>query len=159
MRADPGGGAPARRALARRAPAAFRAGAWAWVVTGAGHLALEGLLALRPEDPAAARATGAMRAYGIAFGGVRRSLYDIDRGMSYVMATALVFAGVVCLLVARSAPGLVTRSRALSGLALAASLVVLGVSLTLLPAPPAVLFTVACAAFGLALAGARRDPA
>jgi hypothetical protein len=142
----------------RRALSAFRTGAWAWILTGAGHLTLAAVMELRPEDPAGARATAAMRAYAVDIAGVRRSLYDIDLGMSWVMGTALVFGGAVCLLVARSAPALVTRSRPLSGLALAASLVVLGLSLFLLPAPPIVLFAVACVAFGLALAAVRPVP-
>ncbi|MFF8288241.1 hypothetical protein ACF068_03270 [Streptomyces sp. NPDC016309] len=140
---------------ARRAPAAFRAGAWAWILTGAGHLTLELVMALRPEDPGRARAVAAMRAYEIGLGGVSRSLRDIDLGMSMVMGTALVFGGLICLLVARAAPALITGSRALSGPALAASLVVLGLSVALLPLPPVVLFTVACVGFGVAVATAR----
>ncbi|WP_344366204.1 LIC_13387 family protein [Streptomyces gobitricini] len=159
----PGAGAgrgPEARAgaAAHRSTTAFRTGAWAWVLTGAGHLALAAVMALRPEDPAGARATAAMRAYVVEIAGVRRSLYDIDLGMSWAMGTALIFGGVVCLLVARSAPALVTRSRSLSGLGLAASLVILGLSLFLLPAPPIVLFAVASVAFGGALATARPVP-
>ncbi|WP_443217068.1 LIC_13387 family protein [Saccharothrix sp. CB00851] len=63
----------------------------------------------------------------------------------------------MCLLVARSAPDLVTRSRSLSALCLVASLVVLGVSVWLLPVPPITLFTVAGVAFGWALATARPE--
>jgi hypothetical protein len=133
----------------------IRVGAWSWVITGAGHLLLEAGLALRPEDPAAARAIAAMREYSVEFAGVRRSLHDIDLGVSLVMATALIFGGAACLRVARFAPDLVTRSRSLSGPGLAASLVLLGLSLWLLPAPPIVLFSVASAAFGWALAAAR----
>ncbi|PSL57208.1 hypothetical protein B0I31_102186 [Saccharothrix carnea] len=140
-----------------RALRVFRIGAWAWVVTGVGHLAIAAALALRPREPAAARALAAMREYGMEIAGVRRSLLDLDRGMSLVMAAALIFGGLVCLLVARSAPDLVTRSRSLSGLCLAASLVVLGLSLWLLPAPPVALFTVAGVAFGWALATARPE--
>jgi hypothetical protein len=135
----------------------FRIGAWAWVATGLGHLATAVAIGLRPEDPAAARALAAMREHGIEIAGVRRSLRDLDQGMSLVMAAALVFGGVVCLLVARSAPDLVTRSRTLSGLCLAGSLVVLGLSLWLLPLPPIVLFAVACVAFGQAVGTARPE--
>jgi hypothetical protein len=132
----------------------FRIGAWSWIITGAGHLTLEAALALLPEDPAAARAFAAMRDYSLEFAGVQRSLRDIDLGMSLVMATALIFGGVACLRVALSAPDVVTRS--LSGPALAASLVVLGLSLWLLPPPPIVLFSVASIAFGWALVAAGR---
>jgi hypothetical protein len=111
-------------------------------------------MAMRPEDPAGARAIAAMREYSIEFAGVRRSLHNIDLGMSLVMATELIFGGVACLRVARSAPDLVTRSRSLSGLGLAASLVVLGLSLWLMPAPPIVLFSVASVASGWVLAAA-----
>lgn len=145
--------------MAHRGSKAFRIGAWAWVATGAGHLAIAAAMALRPEDPAAARALAAMREYSMEIAGVRRSLRDLDQGMSLVMAVALIFGGVVCLLVARSAPDLVTRSRSLSGLCLAASLVVLGLSLWLLPVPPIALFAVACVAFGQVLATVRPEGA
>ncbi|MGI5356972.1 LIC_13387 family protein [Streptomyces sp. CA-252508] len=153
MRTETGDAPPARTPAT-----AFRTGAWAWILTGTGHLTLAAVMGLRPEDPARARATAAMRAYTVEVPGVRRSLHDLDLGMSLVMAVVLVFGGAVCLLVARSAPALVTRSRSLSGLALAASLVVLGLSVLLLPAPPIVLFAVAAAAFGRALAIARPSP-
>lgn len=143
--------------MAHRALKAFRIGAWAWVATGVGHLATAALLASRPEDPAATPVLVAMREYGTEIAGVRRSLFELDRGMSLVMAAALVFGGLVCLLVARSVPDLVTRSRSLSGLCLAASLVVLGLSVWLLPAPPIVLFAIACVAFGRVLATARPE--
>ncbi|HLL67827.1 MAG TPA: hypothetical protein VK453_19245 [Micromonosporaceae bacterium] len=145
--------------MSHRALRPFRVGAWSWIITGVGHLMVVAGVALRPEDPAGARAMAAMREYTVQFAGVRRSLGDIDLGMSLVMATALIFGGVACLRVARAAPDLVTASRSLSGPALAASLVVLGLSLSLLPAPPIVLFSVASAAFGWALAAARPAPA
>ena len=143
--------------MAHRALKVFRIGAWAWVATGVGHLAAAALLASGPEDPDSAPALAAMREYGTEITGIRRSLLDLDRGMSLVMAAALVFGGAVCLLVARSAPDLVTRSRSLSALCLAASLVVLGLALWLLPAPPIALFTVAGVAFGWALAIVRPE--
>jgi hypothetical protein len=98
-----------------------------------------------------------MREHSVEIAGLRRSLHDLDRGMSLVMAVALIFGGVVCLLVARSAPEMVTRARAVSGLGVATSVVVLGLSLWLLPLPPVVLFTVAAVAFGSALVKARPD--
>ncbi|MCE6998168.1 hypothetical protein LZG04_25710 [Saccharothrix sp. S26] len=137
--------------MAQRALSVFRIGAGAWVVTGVGHLALTVAVALQPRQPTAARAVAAMRAHTTEIAGLRRSLYELDRGMSLVMAVALVFGGLVCLLVARSAPDLVTRSRSVSGLGLACSLVALGLSLWSLPVPPIVLFAVASAAFGTAL--------
>lgn len=135
----------------------FRIGAWAWVATGVGHLAITVASALGPPEPSAARAVAAMREHSTEIAGLRRSLRDLDQGMSLVMAVALVFGGAVCLLVARSAPDLVTRSRTLSGVCLAGSLVVLGLSVWLLPVPPIVLFAVACAAFGRTLATARPE--
>lgn len=120
---------------------AFRVGAWAWVVTGAGHLAITGLQAIRAEE---STAVTAMRAHEVAVGGIARSMYDLNLGMSLVMGVALVFGGLVLL---RVPPG-----RSLSGLALAFSLVVLGLSLWLLPAPPIVFFSVAVVAFGRAFA-------
>ncbi|MDA0563331.1 hypothetical protein LG943_03145 [Streptomonospora sp. S1-112] len=137
----------------------FGIGAGAWVLTGAGHLATVAAQALRPETAEAARAFAAMRAHTVAIAGLPRDLYQLDLGMSLVMAVALVFGGLVCLLVARSAPELVTGARSLSGLALAASLAALGLSVWLLPVPPIALFSVAVAAFGWSLAAARPAPA
>jgi hypothetical protein len=130
---------------------AFTVGAWAWLLTGAGHLTLAALLAARPSNPATAPAVAAMREAEFVFPGPQRSLYDMNTGMSLVMGVALVFAGLVCLLVARGAPGLIARSRALSGLGLAASVTALGLSAWLLPLPPIVLFGVASAGFGRAM--------
>ncbi|MEV7010243.1 hypothetical protein [Streptosporangium sp. NPDC051022] len=139
------------------ATSAFRAGAWAWVLTGAGHLTIAAVLALRPANPATAPAVAAtapavaaMRNSDFGFAGPRRSLYDLNTGMSLVMGVALVLAGLVCVLVAREAPGLIERLRSLSGLALAASVVAFGLSVWLLPLPPIVLFGVATVAFGWA---------
>jgi hypothetical protein len=134
------------------ATSAFRAGAWAWVLTGAGHLTLAAVLALRPTNPATAPAVAAMRNADFGFGGLGRTVYDLNIGMSLVMGAALVFAGAVCLLVARGAPRLIERSRSLSGSALAASVAVFGLSVWLLPLPPIVLFGVATVAFGWATA-------
>ncbi|RKT54798.1 hypothetical protein C8E97_3447 [Saccharothrix australiensis] len=133
--------------MQRRVLTTFRIGAWSWVVTGVGHLALTAVAALGPGDPGEAGAVAAMRGYRPEIPGVRRSLYDLDQGMSLVMAVALIFGGLVCAHVARSAPDLVTRSRRLRTLALLASLAALGVSLWLLPAPPIALFTIATVTF------------
>ena len=86
----------------------------------------------------------AMREHGIELLGLKRSLADLDLGMSLVMGVALLFAGALCLLVPE-----VTRK--LAGLALVASLVALGLSAWLLPVPPIALFAVACLAFGWTL--------
>ncbi|WP_051570969.1 LIC_13387 family protein [Cryptosporangium arvum] len=137
------------------ATGAFRAGAWAWVLTGVGHLTIAAVLALRPANPATAPAVAAMRNADFAFAGPRRSLYDLNIGMSLVMGVALVLAGLLCVLVAREAPGLIERSRLLSGPALAASAVAFGLSAWLLPLPPIVLFGVATVAFGWATAHRR----
>jgi hypothetical protein len=142
--------------LATDATSAFRAGAWAWLLTGAGHLTIAAVLALSPASPATAPAVAAMRNAAFAFPGPRRSLYDLNTGMSLVMGIALVLAGLVCVLVAREAPGLIERSRSLSGLTLAASVAAFGLSAWLLPLPPIVLFGVATVAFGWA--AARRRP-
>lgn len=144
--------------MSLRALTLFRIGAWSWVITGAGHLTLAGALALRPETAPAARASAAAREYTLAIAGLRRSLFDINMGISTVMGLALIFAGAVCLLVTRSAPAMVTDGWSLSALALAVSLAVLAVALGLLPLPPIVLFAVATAAFGAACARARPVP-
>jgi hypothetical protein len=137
------------------ATSVFRAGAWAWVLTGAGHLTIAAVLALRPANPVTAPVVAAMRNADFGFAGPRRSLYDLNTGMSLVMGVALVLAGLVCVLVAREAPGLIERSRSLSGLTLAASVVAFGLSVRLLPLPPIVLFGVATMAFGWATARPR----
>lgn len=137
------------------ATGAFRAGAWAWVVTGAGHLTIAAVLVLRPANPATAPAVAAMRNADFGFPGPRRSLYDLNTGMSLVMGVALVLAGLVCVLVAREAPVLIERSRSLSAPALVASVVTFALSVWLLPLPPIVLFGVATVAFGWATAHRR----
>ena len=136
---------------------AFRVGAWAWAVTGAGHLTIAAVLAVRPANPATAAAVEAMRDADFGFAGIRRTVHDLNVGMSTVMGVALLFAGLACVLVARRAPDLIERSRSLSGLALAASTVVFGLAVWLLPLPPIVLFGAATGAFGWATA--QRRPA
>ena len=152
---DSAGPTPDAESASRRALLTFRIGAWSWLITGVGHLLLTAALRLRPATPAGERAVAAMREHGLELAGLRRSLYDINQGMSLVMAVALIFGGVTCLLVARSAPDLVTQSRSLSGLSLAASVATFGVSLWLLPAPPIVLFAVACVTYGWSCVAAR----
>lgn len=113
-------------------------------MTGAGHLAITGIQVLRAEE---STAVTAMREYVVAIGGIGRSLYELDLGMSLVMGVALIFGGLVCL----RAP-----SPSLCVPALVASLIVFGLSLWFLPAPPIVLFAVAVVAFGRAAVTLRR---
>ncbi|MGW6446265.1 LIC_13387 family protein [Lentzea sp. NPDC055074] len=129
-------------------PRTFRIGAWAWIATGVGHLAIMGVMALGDPDPAAARAAAAAEEVEFALGGVSRTLHEVDLGINLVMSVALVFGGLVCLVAAKEGP----VPRALTGLGFATSLVLLGVSVVLLPSPPIVLFAVAALAFGHAFA-------
>jgi hypothetical protein len=138
--------------LGGAAPRTFRIGAWVWIATGVGHLVLTGVLFVfgRP-DAARQRAVSAMEGVRVELGGVPRTLHELTQGVNVVMALAVVFGGLACLVVAKAGP----VPRALAGLGLAASLVLLGVSVALLPSPPIVLFAVAALAFGSAFAGGR----
>ncbi|WP_437946425.1 hypothetical protein WME98_37055 [Sorangium sp. So ce296] len=57
--------------MSSRAQVLFQVGAWAWVVTGIGHLAITALLLGRPATPAAETAVlDAMRAHRMSMMGL-----------------------------------------------------------------------------------------
>jgi hypothetical protein len=58
----------------------FRIGSWAWIATGAGHLAITGVRALRDPDPAGERSVVAAKAVEFALGGTHRTLHEVDLG-------------------------------------------------------------------------------
>jgi hypothetical protein len=128
----------------------FRIGAWSWVITGAGHLIIETALLMAPVDPAKADLTAAMRAHLVELAGIRRSMLDLTTGLSLATGLAILFSGVLLLLVAR-VPQLVEQARAVTWLGLGASLSLFGLAAVLLPTPPIVLFAIASVCFGLAL--------
>lgn len=128
----------------------FRIGAWSWVITGAGHLAIEVAVLMAPVAPAQADLTAAMRVHLVEVAGTRRSMMDLTTGFSLATGLAILFAGVLLLLVAR-VPQLVEQARSATWLGLGASLSFLGLAAVLLPTPPIVLFAIASACFGLSL--------
>ncbi|MET9226257.1 hypothetical protein [Lentzea sp. NPDC003310] len=129
-------------------PRTFLVGAWAWIVTGVGHLSLMGVMELGDGNPADDRAVAAAEQVEFALGGIQRTLHEVNLGINFVMSIALVFGGLVCLVAAKAAP----VPRALAGLGLGTSLALLAVAVLLLPSPPIVLFAVASVAFGHAFA-------
>ncbi|MDX8051550.1 hypothetical protein SK571_19350 [Lentzea sp. BCCO 10_0798] len=131
-------------------PRTFRIGSWAWIATGVGHLAIMGVMALGDGDPAGDRA--AAKEVEFALGGIRRTLYEVDLGINFVMSIALVFGGLACLVAVKAGP----VPRALAGLGFATSLALLAVAVLLLPSPPIVLFALAALAFGHAFVASGR---
>lgn len=122
----------------------FRAGAWCWILTGTGHLLGEIYLRATGGDPAV---DTLMRAHSLDLMGTQRTYYQLMMSFSLAMGIALVFVGILLLQLARH----VRDVRPIAALALAMSVISLTMSIWLDPPPPIVLFTLACACFGLAL--------
>ncbi|WP_437507225.1 LIC_13387 family protein [Sorangium sp. So ce1099] len=131
-----------------RAQVLFQVGAWAWVVTGLGHLAITALLLGRPATPAAETAVlGAMRAHRMTMMGLSRDLLGLFRGFSVAMGLVLALHGAVCVL---AAPALAALP-AVVALNAAVSLALLAIAARAFPPPPIVTMLVATACFGAAL--------
>ncbi|WP_437665611.1 LIC_13387 family protein [Sorangium sp. So ce1182] len=128
---------------------AVSGGAWAWVVTGLGHLAITALLLGRPATPAAETGLlGAMRAHRMTRMGLSRDLLGLFRGFSVAMGLVLALHGAVCVLAApalAALPAVVARNAAVS-------LTLLAIAVRAFP-PPSVTLLVATACFGAALVG------
>ncbi|WP_437954392.1 hypothetical protein WME76_22650 [Sorangium sp. So ce119] len=134
--------------MSNRAQVLFQVGAWAWVVTGIGHLAITALLLGRPAPPAAETAVlGAMRAHRMTMMGLSRDLLGLFRGFSVAMGLVLALHGAVCLL---AAPALAALP-AVVALNAAVSLALLAIAVRAFPPPPIVTLLVATACFGAAL--------
>jgi phosphotransferase system glucose/maltose/N-acetylglucosamine-specific IIC component len=128
----------------RRERMAARVGGWAFALTGAGHLTLASLMPATDDMLAVERQMEQARFPMTP----SHSVADLMQGFSLVMAVLLVACGVSVLLMTRHGRA---AERAQVALMLALSLALLGIALLLLPAPPIVLMTVACAAFAVAL--------
>lgn len=125
----------------------FRAGAWCWILTGAGHLL--GDLYLRAAGGDSVIDTQ-MRAHSLDLMGTQRTYYQLMMSFSLAMGIALVFVGILLLQLAKHARDV----RPVAALALAMSALSLTMSIWLDPPPPIILFTLACACFGLSLRAA-----
>ncbi|WP_437691508.1 LIC_13387 family protein [Sorangium sp. So ce176] len=131
-----------------RAQVLFQVGAWAWVVTGIGHLAITALLLGRPATPAAETAVlDAMRAHRMSMMGLSRDLLGLFREFSVVMGLVLALHGAVCVL---AAPALAALA-AVVALNAAVSLALLAIAVRAFSPPPIVILLVATACFGAAL--------
>ena len=134
--------------MSSRAQVLFQVGAWAWVVTGIGHLAITAVLLGRPATPAAETAVlDAMRAHRMTMMGLSRDLLGLFRGFSVAMGLVLALHGAVCVL---AAPALAALP-AVVALNAAVSLALLVLAVRALPPPPIVTLLVATACFGAAL--------
>ncbi len=58
---------------------AYRVGAWCWVVTGLGHVALDVALQLAPASADKASLDAALRGHVFAVGGVQRTMLDVTK--------------------------------------------------------------------------------
>ncbi|MEU4164325.1 hypothetical protein [Actinoplanes sp. NPDC026670] len=137
-------------------PLSYRAGAWSWIACGTGHTVLDIAMRLSPGSDGR-HVDAVLRASVLDIGGIARTSYEVIQGISLAMGAAIVVVGVLLLYVGRLASSAgQLRQAALIGLA--ASAVMLGFAVALLPSPPIVLFSVAVAAFGVTLLRARRRP-
>lgn len=141
--------------MKNRTLALFRTGAWCWVITGAGHSALEFVRLTGQPAESDAAVTTAMRAHTVEFGGVTRSMYDFITGFSLAMGFAIALSGVLFLALARTAPHTIRDRSGLTWLALGATLAFLTLAALFMPSPPIVLFTVGSLSFGLSLLARR----
>ncbi|WP_437626776.1 LIC_13387 family protein [Sorangium sp. So ce1151] len=134
--------------MSSRAQVLFQVGAWAWVVTGVGHLAITALLLGRPAPPAAEKAVlEAMRAHRTSMMGLSRDLLGLHVGFSVAMGLVLALHGAVGVL---AAPALAARP-AVVALNAAVSLALLAISARAFPPPPIATMLVATASFSAAL--------
>ena len=125
----------------------FRIGAWCWILTGAGHLLGDIYLRTTGGDPPI---DAVMRAHALDLMGTQRTYYQLMMSFSLAMGVTLVFVGILLLQLAKHVRGI----RAIAALALAMSALSLTMSIWLDPPPPIILFTLACACFGLSLRAA-----
>jgi len=130
----------------------FRAGAWSWVVVGAGHvLIVLGLPFFRISKPADRALASQMRGHTVNFLGLRRSLLRLNWGYSVVMGVVAACFGALNLLLASAIPDVVERIPRVIQLDLAASLFGPVMSIRVFPPPPILAFGVASISFALAL--------
>lgn len=129
---------------------AYRVGAAAWVFTGVVHDILEFALSGDADVEAA------MQASTIEMGPISLQQALLARGVSLAMGAAMIVVGVLLWMIGdllRDAPESLSR---FVTAALAGSVAVLALSVAYVPGPPLVTFTVATAAFSVALVRARR---
>lgn len=130
----------------------FSIGAWCFVVVGVAHLLVQ-VGALAGSRPATLRvALDEMAHASSSLLVLDRSLLQLFYGFSVTMGLLALGLGILDLVVARQAPHLVTRGRAVLATNLALSAPVLAVSVLAFPEPPIVALAIATAAFALALA-------
>ncbi|MFE3432482.1 hypothetical protein [Streptomyces sp. NPDC059171] len=100
----------------------FKAGAYGFVVLGAGHLALSAAAASGTPTPEQRAADTAMRESAFTLLGLERTTFDVTHGMSIAMALFAIVCGLLLLTAVRHAPDLVRRRTAFGRVPLVASL-------------------------------------
>lgn len=134
----------------------YRTGAWLWIATGAIHDALDLVMRVSPS-PADETLNAAMRDLPFDFGGLSRSYYDVEMGISLGMGAAMVFAGGLLLFIGQIAAD-VRQARQAAAFGLVGSVALFAISAAFEPLPPVVSFGLATLAFAAALRqGTTRD--
>lgn len=129
---------------------ATRIGGWAFLLTGAGHLILAGLLPSPTGDLLAVERQMEDVLFPMT---PSHSMAELMEGFSVTMSLLLIAWGVSVLLMARRGR---TPDRAQVVVSLVLSLALLVTAVLLLPAPPIVLMAVASVALAVALRASRR---
>lgn len=127
---------------------AYRMGAWCWVLTGVGHLALDSLKRFRSdsENPVAHQ----LRVLPFEILGMKTNYQDLITGFSLLMGTAILMVGISLLLLCRDNQENPRRSAVFVGAV--GSMVASVISLAYIKLlPPIILFSVAAIAFIVAL--------
>lgn len=127
---------------------AGKVGAGAWMFTGLVHNVLSLIL---PDDPVLAEA---LRASALQVGPFSLNSASLHQGISLAMGLAMFVVGLLLWMIIRALPA--EKLRPFGIVALAASLAALGLAIAMIPGPPVITFTVASAAFVIALAGRTR---
>jgi len=127
--------------MGRLRPTATLTGAWAFVLTGVGHVAIA---TLAPQPDGTAAVVAQMRTVHFS-GGVTRDLSQLMTGFSLAMAVLLLAVGAVALLLVRRR--VLARRDPLLAVLGTLSLVLLCISMAFFPAPPIATMVVAVVAF------------
>ncbi len=132
----------------------YRIGAWLWVITGVVHNTGD---VLARVFPSAAREPirVALRELPFELLGMRSDYYSLNMGFSLAMGTSIAIAGILFLMIARLTFDAADRARPACFVGLAASIVLLVLSVTVLQLPPPMI-TFALATLAFAAAALRR---
>ena len=137
----------------------YRIGAWLWIITGVTHNLFDLLSRLFPSAAKEPVRT-ALRNLPFEFLGMNSDYYKLTMGFSLTMGTSIALVGVLFLMIARLTTDNAVRTRPACLVGLAASVVLLALSVTVLQLPPPMAtFTSASLAFAAALFTSARSGA